>query len=269
MPKKPEPKSTPKKPAAKPKSPEATLSKPSKKPQFPDILPAQSAGKQSGTNARRPTPNEPLSDELMEAIAEAFVRIRGFLEDASVNIRALDRARLNGVGIKKQGFIERAYTAAYENEQFLPQYLTTAKFGGDFHYFTNLNILYEMVSQLREFIWNLTLQGADVSYTDALEFYAAIREAAKRRIDGAETVYKYLEPFFKGKGGSASGNCPGMETKKQLKRDFMALLRGKRDGKIVVENIKPQAAAGVRKVVDEKFTGSARVSKTEEGEEKE
>jgi hypothetical protein len=258
----------PKKPAAKSKP--SSSSSPSKKRVLPDILPAIRADKQAAPDPRRPTPNEPLSDEAMEEIAEAFVRIREYLWESSANIRALDRARLNGVGIKKQGFIERVYAIAYENEQFLPAYLTARKFNLDFHYFTNLNILYEMVNQLREFIWNLTLQGADVAYTDALEFYASVREATARRIDGAETLYKALEPFFKGKGGAAAtGNCPGMETKKQLKRDFMALLRGERDGTITIENVKPKMSSGIRKVIDEKFTNKAKFAETKDGEIKE
>jgi hypothetical protein len=39
-------------------------------------------------------------------------------------------------------------------------------------------------------------------YTDALEYYASVREAVKRRIDGAETIYRDLEGFFKKKRGS-------------------------------------------------------------------
>jgi hypothetical protein len=31
------------------------------------------------------------------------------------------------------------------------------------------------------------------------EFYVAVKEAAKRRIDGAETLYKELEIFFRKK----------------------------------------------------------------------
>lgn len=268
-PKKPAAKSAPKKSAAKPSAKPAAAKTPKAKSMFPDILPTLRSGKQPAPDTRRPTPNEPLSDEAMEEIAEAFVRIREYLWESSANIRALDRARLNGVGIKKQGFIERTYAIAYENEQFLPQYLTARKFNLDFHYFTNLNILYEMVNQLREFIWNLTLQGADVAYTDALEFYAAVREAAERRIDGAETLYKALEPFFKGKGSAATGNCPGMESKKQLKRDFMALLSGKRDGTLTIENVKPKATSGIRKIIDEKFTNKERFAETKEGEARE
>jgi hypothetical protein len=220
----------------------------------------------SEPDIRRPTPNPPLDGKAMDAIAEAFVRIRGLLEEAAANLRALDRERINGVGIKKQGFIQRACTLAAENQQFLPPYISAEKFRDDFQYFANIKNLCESCEQLHEFLWNLAMHSADISYTDALEFYAAIREAAKRRIDGSVTVYKELEPFFKTHGNRRAGSGEGGETKKQLKRDFNALLRGERDGVISIENIKPHVTAGVRKVVDEKFTNKERFAETKEGE---
>jgi hypothetical protein len=43
-------------------------------------------------------------------------------------------------------------------------------------------------------------------------------------------------------------------------------LNGKRDGKILVENINPKAAGGVHKVLDEKFANNEHYKETEEGE---
>ena len=41
---------------------------------------------------------------------------------------AIWRSRIAGVGIKKLGFIERAYKFALENGEFLPHYLTLERF---------------------------------------------------------------------------------------------------------------------------------------------
>jgi uncharacterized protein (DUF1919 family) len=115
-------------------------------------------------------------------------------------MRKLDRKRLNGVGIKKQGFIEGAIESAALNQHFLPPYLNIYKFEEDFRYFINLKSVQDQSLQLKEFILNLVSQSADISYTDSLEYYASVREAAKRRIDGAESIYRHLEPFFKTMG---------------------------------------------------------------------
>jgi hypothetical protein len=103
-----------------------------------------------------------------------------------------------------------------------------------------------------------------VWYTDALEFYGAVREAAKKRIDPAEIIHRAPEPFFKknrtpGEGGGA------VQTEKKTKRDVNALPRGTRDGKIIIENIKPKLTGGVRKVTDERPDGGA-FKETEDGE---
>ena len=86
-------------------------------------------------------------------------------------------------------------------------------------------------------------------YTDALEFYDSVRSAAKRRIDAAESIHSELAVFFE--RGRYKGEEP---TEEELKRDMNALLHGKRDGKIVIENVKPKITKGKRKVIDEKFT---------------
>jgi hypothetical protein len=44
--------------------------------------------------------------------------IKDTLEGYAAHLRPLDRMRLNGVGIKKQGFIQRAYDLAVENPEF-------------------------------------------------------------------------------------------------------------------------------------------------------
>ena len=44
-----------------------------------------------------------------------------------------------------------------------------------------------------------------------------------------------------------------------------ALLKGKKDGKVVVENIKPKITGGKHKVIDEHFTDSAEFKETDEG----
>jgi len=136
-------------------------------------------------------------------------------------LRSLDRKRLNGVGIKKMGFIDRAYELALENAEFLPHYLTIERFGTDIQYYMDFRSLTDLVGQIREQLWNITIQSADIAYTDALEFYSSVREAAKRRVDAAETLYSALAPFFKHHRTETD-----QPTEKKALRDFKALEHG-------------------------------------------
>ena len=96
--------------------------------------------------------------------------------------------------------------------------------------------------------------------TDALEYYAQVQDAARRRIDSAESIYAELSTFFRSRG-SHNRDEP---TEAEVERDVKALLKGKKDGKIVVENIKPKITGGKHKVIDEHFTDSAEFKETDD-----
>jgi hypothetical protein len=104
----------------------------------------------------------------------------------------------------------------------------------------------------------------DYFYTDGLDFYASVREAAKRRVDAAESLYEELKASFNRKKGE---NAP--ETEKQLMKDIKGYIHGTKDGKAVIENIKPKLTGGVHKDIDEQFKDTARFKESEEGEIKE
>ena len=55
-------------------------------------------------------------------------------------------------------------------------------------------------------------------------------------------------------------------TQKKVKRDVDALLHGRKDGKVVIKNVKPKVSGGKREVIDETFNDRASFKETEEGE---
>jgi hypothetical protein len=74
-------------------------------------------------------------------------------------------------------------------------------------------------------------------------------------------VFRMLQPFFK-----KTRRTSGEPTEKEIERDLHALIHGKKDGKIVVENVKPKLTGGTHKVVDEKFNDTAQFKADAEGE---
>jgi hypothetical protein len=217
-------------------------------------------GKQLSTLTRRPPNNPEMPEDMIQSIIAGLTYMKSVLEEHAAHLRALDRRRLNGVGIKKLGFIERALELAREDPEFLPHYLTLDKFEEDNVYFTNVRSMFDLTRQIQELFWNIVIEASDVLYTDALEFYASVREAAKRRVDPAETIHAELFRFFKSKG-MRQGEEP---TEKQIKRDVNALLKGKKDGKVIIKNKKPIIEGGKRTVIDETFKDSIQIKKTDE-----
>jgi hypothetical protein len=87
-----------------------------------------------------------------------------------------------------------------------------------------------------------------------------VRETAKRRVDASETIYKDWEIFCR-----KHKRTEEEPTEKKIKRDMNALLHGKRDGKIVIKNVKPKVTGGKHKVIDEQLTDSGQYKETVEG----
>jgi len=242
--------------------------KPLDKAQLSASIKAQTAAIKmlKGTrDVKRPPNNPDMPQNIIDNLNTDFNSILELLDNFSQHLRALDRMRLNGVGIKKLGFIERAYELALENGEFLPHYLTLERFGTDIQYFTDFRTLVDLVTQIREKLWNVTIQSADIAYTDALEFYASVREAAKRRVDAAETLFNALSPFFR-HPRSHMENGEETPTKKEVLRDFKGLESGKHDGKIIVENFSPKLTGGSRKIVDDTYKNDLKFKDNIDGE---
>jgi len=88
----------------------------------------------------------------------------------------------------------------------------------------------------------------DRAYSMALLYYQSVRELSRRNVPGAETVFRSLEPYFRQRTTESQDEQP---TEAKVERDVRALLHGRKEGKIVVENEKPHLVGGKHVVVDE------------------
>ncbi|MDR0472725.1 MAG: hypothetical protein LBH43_03505 [Treponema sp.] len=141
-----------------------------------------------------------------------------------------------------------------DNPEFLPNYLSQDRYTDDCDHFAMLQTVVVLERQVRELLLNIDTECNDVFYTEGLDFYAAVREAAKRRVDAAESIYEDLfDTCFKRK---KSAGKP--ETKKEQLRDIKGIINGTREGEFKAVNIKPKLTGGVCKVIDKKFEESGK-----------
>jgi hypothetical protein len=187
-------------------------------------------------------------DEELQAITDDLAGIMERLEKYGAGLRPLDRRRLNGVGVVTRGFIEDAYDSAMETPKFLPQYVSLEKFSADYARFARASAAYVACSQVLEILWNINLRSADAAYSDALDYYGGVSKAFKNGVSASETIHKKLFPFFR--KTKREGAEP---TRKELERDAKALIEGKKDGEMVIKNIKPKMTKGEHKVIDVKY----------------
>jgi hypothetical protein len=238
---------------AMPKKP--TAKKPAEKK-----LASQKPSSSQMSTIRRPDPNLPPTPEVIENITNNILELIEQLDSYTANLRALDRMRHNGVGLKRLGFIEAAFRLSTKFPQYFPHWLDTAKFQSDLDLFNAIRSLVEVCRSLEEKAWNINVESSDMIYTNALEYYSQVQDAANRRIDSAESIYAELHGFFR--RGPMESDQP---TKKQLKRDINALERGTKDGEVIIRNIKPKTSGGKHEVIDETFKNKASFKETEEG----
>jgi hypothetical protein len=206
--------------------------------------------------------------DLINAITDEILSLMSTLDHFAANLRALDRMRHNGVGLKRLGFIEAAFRISGMFPQYFPHWLDTAKFQDDLDLFNAIRSLVEVCRSLEEKAWNINIESSDMIYTDALEYYSQVQDAAHRRIDSAESLYAELHDFFRrspAESGLGEGAGMAAPTRKKTKSNINALMKGTKDGEIIIRNFKPKITGGVHEVIDETFSNRASFKETDEG----
>jgi hypothetical protein len=194
--------------------------------------------------------NEDALEDVLREASAALLSVRDAIAPYSVTFTPRDRQRLRGVGMKRQGFVDIAFSYAEGNVDSLPNTLPIEKFRPDVALSRLTRSLLEVTSQLHDYAVNFNMLASATEYFDASHYYNTVKNAHEHRVDGMENIFRGLAPFFKNMGAKERGL-----TEKELLRDAKALIHGKIDGKIEIENVNPKARGGRRKVIDEKGTG--------------
>jgi hypothetical protein len=157
-----------------------------------------------------------------------------------------NRRRLLGSGIRRYGFIDQVSDVAADNPKFTPSYMNVAALKELIRQIEMLRNISITLKQMVRMNSDLLLLTGDEAYHIALIYYNSVKDAAKRRVPGAETIFRMLQPFFHN-----MRRTKHEPTEKQVLRDAKALLHGKKDGKVIIENERPHLVGGKHKVVDE------------------
>ena len=94
---------------------------PSKKPTAKKAPAKKAVTRKPAT--RRPDANLPPTANMVNSLTEDVLAIMAELDNYAANLRALDRARHNGVGLKREGFIEAAFRLSSKFPQYFPHWL--------------------------------------------------------------------------------------------------------------------------------------------------
>lgn len=196
-----------------------------------------------------------IQNDLADALGE-FYNISGdsALSDA-------DRRRLLGSGVRRYGFMDKVSDVGLANTDFAPPFLNLATLKDLMRHIETLRNISTTLQQLVRLNGDLLLTAGDDAYRMALLYYTAVREAARGRVPGAKAIFDTLRLFFK-----RTRNASSEPTEPEVERDVKALLHGKKDGKIIIENETPHTKGGKHVVVDETYNDKADFRESESGE---
>ena len=198
-------------------------------------------------------------EQLLRDIDEQLDTMSRYMQAGALT--HAERRRLQGSGVRRYGFIDKVSDVAADNMQFAPQYFDIDTLKDYLRMIEVLRNISLSLQQMQRISDDVLLQVSDEAYQLALGYYNTVREAARRRQTGAQEVFSLLQAFFR------RGSRPGSEpTEHEVERDVRALLHGRKDGKIIVENERPHTTGGKHVLVDETHKARAAWKETEEGE---
>ena len=157
-----------------------------------------------------------------------------------------ERRRMLGSGVRRYGFIDKVSDVADANADFMPPFFNILDLKALLRQLEEQRNINSLLRQmLRMNTDNLLITG-DEAFRLALMYYNSVREAARRRVPGAESILRMLQLFFQ--RPRQAGAEP---THHEIERDIKALLKGTRDGEIIVRKRRPAATGAISELIDE------------------
>ena len=183
---------------------------------------------------------ESIQDDLASALG-TFYEISG-----DIAISPAERRRLLGSGVRRYGFLDKVSDVGLANTDFAPPFLNLATLKELIRHIETLRNISTTLQQLVRMNSDLLLTTGDDAFRMALIYYNAVRDAARLRVPGAQAIFETLRLFFQ-----RSRRTADEPTEIEVERDVKALLHGKKDGKIVIENETPHVKRGKHLVLDD------------------
>jgi hypothetical protein len=214
----------------------------------------QTAAKKTETAAPKMRASGATHEHQIDLLPADFMKSAGgqiktlmaqFNNMSENNLTALQRRRKKGSGIRIYGFIDEVSDLAEAN----PMYAHFFEAGDLKNCVRNIEMCRNIVLELQAFarmVSNTMLVFSDCGNSMALIYYNMVKEMSRRGDPAAMEIFHALQPFFRKKK-----RVSAEPTVKELERDARALLKGTKEGTIVIESKSPKRTSGVRRIIDD------------------
>ena len=199
-------------------------------------------------------------------LTETFTQAKFLRDDIAawldgVALTDAQRRALNGSGVRRYGFIDKVRDMMAVRPDLTPVYLSPAEYEILLRKLEIIRNINALVAETQRMTNDILLVFGDSAFRKALMYYGALREAANRHVQGAATLFRELQAFFR-----RPRRADEEPTEKEILRDVKAGLHGKKDVDIRIEHEMPHMTGGKHLVVDETHKGKAAWRETERAE---
>jgi len=198
-------------------------------------------------------------------VSEAIDKVNAIIADLSEYIgdalSLRERRGKRSPGVRNYGFMDKVSDIAMANQEFAPTVFNVVEMKELIRQIELLRDLSVALSKFQRIVSDELMMVSDEAFNMALMYYNSVRDLARRRVPGAEAVFRELQLFFRRRRPATDE-----PTEAEILRDVKATLHGRKDGKIVIENEKPRMVGGKHVVVDETQKPKGAWKATEEGE---
>jgi hypothetical protein len=185
-----------------------------------------------------------LLEKVQSDMDDAIQQLLAITGDSTMS--EADRRRLLGSGVRRYGFIDKTTDIGTANPEFAPPFLDLQALRDLIRQIEVLRNINASLQQLIRLNGDLLLTTSDEAFRLALMYYNSVRDASRRRVPGAQAIFRILQLFF-----SRRRPTSDQPTDAEIERDVRALLKGKKDGEIIIKNQRPTTVSGKRTIVDE------------------
>lgn len=137
-----------------------------------------------------------ITPEDLDAVKAALTTIEEKLLPHLVDLNKEERKGLPKMRDKTVPFVEKALEYAETNSELVPAYIDVPEMRTDFNAVGTLTELYRRVEKLYDTLDDTILLSGSEAYKAALNFYKAVKNAAKAGAHGAEVISNDLKRRF-------------------------------------------------------------------------
>ncbi len=140
-----------------------------------------------------------MSAEDETAVLDAIQVIKDKLVPHLISLTPAERIELPKMGDKTVAFVTKSFEYSNKNPELVPLYVNTEEFGKDVNGVTKLRSYYQSIEQIFDSLNDTIMVAGSEAYIAALSIYNVVKDAAKKGVPGAQTIYNELKVRFPGR----------------------------------------------------------------------